>query len=329
MPKWQTIFLAVMMLGCALPADAADKVNMTLSFGKAGKDAGIYVALDKGYFAEADIDLSVTAGSGAGVAVTNVETGNSQFAVTDFGNIVAARAKGGTVKSVMLLYDLSPLAVASLKERLELKSPKSFEGHSVAAPLGSTIRVQLPVLFRINGVDESKVKIVHIPGSAFIQTLFRGEIDITSAFLNEAGVALRIEAAKAGKELSWLRFRDFGLDVYAVTVITSDRLIAQNPGLVRRMVGALAKGYAFMAAHPDDAAQIMLKRVPELPADVTLDQIRETVALAKSATFSEHGYGWADDKKLRFTIESLAEAMGVKNRPAPKEVHTNEFLPSK
>lgn len=324
---WRICIAAILL--ASGPAAAADKVNMTFSFGKAGKDAGVYVALEKGYFAANNIDLSITAGSGAGVAVTNVETGNSQFGATDFGNIVAARMKGGTVKSVMLLYDLSPLAMASLKTKLVLESPKSFEGHSVAAPLGSTIRVQLPVLFRVNGVDADKVKLVHIPGSAFIQTLFRGEVDVTSAFLNEAGVALKIEAQKDNRELSWLRFSDFGLDTYAVTIATSDRLIKDNPDLVRRMVDALVKGYSFMAAHPDEAAQIMLKRVPELPADVVLGQVRETVALAKTPNFDEHGYGFADETKLRFTLDVSAEALGAKERLALGDVHTNEFLPKK
>ncbi len=325
----QLVLLAGALAGCATPALPADKINMTFSFGKAGKDAGVYVAMEKGYFSQAGINLSVTAGTGAGVAVTNVETGNSQFAATDFGNIIAARAKDGTVKSVMLLYDHSPLAVASLKDKLELKSPKDFEGHTVAAPLGSTIRVQLPILFRINNVDASKVKLLHIPQSAFTQTLFRGDVDITSAFVNEAGVILQIEATKAGKELSWLRLSDFGLDTYAATLITSDRLIKENPDLVRRMVGALSKGYSDMAANPGEAAQIMLKHEPALPADVIENQVRQTVALANSPAFAQHGYGFADDQKLRFTVDVLADAMGVDKKPAFNDVHTNEFLPAK
>jgi len=320
--------LIVAVLIPAVPASAADKVNMSFSFGKAGKDAGVYVAMEKGYFAKAGIDLTVTAGRGSGAAVTNVETGNSQFAETDFGNIIAARQKGGTVKSVMLMYDHSPLAVASLADHLLLKSPKDFEMHSVAAPLGSAIRVQLPALFRINHVDASKVKLVHIPGSAFVQTLFRGDVDITSAFLNESGVALQIQAEKAGKKLSWLRFSDYGLDVYAATIITSDRLIKKNPGLVSRMVGALAKGYAYMAAHPKEAAQIMLKHEPALPSETVRKQVSETIALAQSATFKSHGYGYASAKKLETTVDVLSEAMGVK-KPKIKDVHTNAFLPSK
>jgi NitT/TauT family transport system substrate-binding protein len=325
----QGFFLGAALISWGVPALANDQVNMTFSFGKAGKDAGVYVALEKGYFGEAKIDLSITSGSGAGVAITNVETGNSQFAASDFGNIIADRSRGGSVKSIMLLYDLSPLAVASLKTTVNLRTPKDLEGHSVAAPIGSTIRVQLPALMRINGVDESKVRLVHIPGSAFVQTLFRGEVDVTSAFLNESGVTLQVEAAKAAKELSWLRFRDFGLDVYAVTIITSDRIIAQNPQLVCRMVGALVKGYSFMASHPEEAAAIMLKRNPELPRDVTEGQIRETVALANTPTFGSHSYGFADDAKLRFTVETLTNAEGLPNRPAVGDVHTNEFLPSR
>ena len=146
MAAWGSILIVVAILGVTVPAHAAEKVNMTFSFGKAGKDAGVYVALEKGYFAAADIDLTVTAGRGSGVSIANVESGNSQFAAADFGSILAARAKGGRIKSVMLLYDLSPFAVASLKERVELKSVKSFEGHSVSAPQGSAVRVQLPVL---------------------------------------------------------------------------------------------------------------------------------------------------------------------------------------
>jgi NitT/TauT family transport system substrate-binding protein len=307
-------------------ATAADKINIFLDFIQTGKHAGFYVAMEKGYFAAEDLDVTVTAGRVAGASITNVVTGAAQFGVSDFPNLVLARAKGTPVRSIMVLHDQSPFAIASLKEHVELRSPKSLEGLGVAVPAGSTMAAIMPVFLKANATDPAKVRLVNMSPSLFISTLLRGEIDVIPAFTNEIGVALRLEAAKAGKELSVLHMKDFGLDTYSMNLVTADRTIAQSPALVRRLVTAVTKGYAFMVAQPEEATKIMLKHLPELSPDIVRGQINATVPLLQSDRFTEHGFGWADDRKLKHTIDVLEDAYGLQGKVAIKDLHTNEFL---
>jgi NitT/TauT family transport system substrate-binding protein len=307
-------------------ATAADKVNVFLDFIQTGKHAGFYVAIEQGYFAAADLDVTVTAGRVAGASITNVVTGAAQFGVSDFPNLVLARAKGTPVRSIMVLHEQSPFAIAAIKERFDLRSPKSLEGLGVAVPAGSTMAAIMPVFLKLNATDPAKVRLVNMSPSLFISTLLRSEIEVIPAFTNEIGVVLRLEAAKAGKELSVLQMKDFGLDTYSMNLVTADRTIAQNPALVRRLVTAVTKGYAFMLAQPEEAARIMLKHLPELSPDIVRGQINATVPLLRSDRFTERGFGWADDRKLKHTIDVLEDAYGLQGKVAVKDVHTNEFL---
>src|SRR5574341_2564587 len=90
------LYTPVATLLCAFAfassASPADRVNLSLDLAKSGKHAGIYVAIDKGYCKAANIEIGITAGRGSGVAVTNVETGNSQFGMVAFSNVVINRS---------------------------------------------------------------------------------------------------------------------------------------------------------------------------------------------------------------------------------------------
>jgi ABC-type nitrate/sulfonate/bicarbonate transport system substrate-binding protein len=61
-----------------------------------------------------------------------------------------------------------------------------------------------------------------------------------------------------------LRDEDKALDYYTPVIITSEKNIADNPELVKKFMKATSKGYQFAIKNPDQAAQILIKNVPEI-----------------------------------------------------------------
>jgi NitT/TauT family transport system substrate-binding protein len=72
---------------------------------------GYYVALDKGYYAEAGLDVSVVAGGGDISETTAVNNGTVDFGVTWVSNLIAANAGGMQLEEISQVYQKSGLVL--------------------------------------------------------------------------------------------------------------------------------------------------------------------------------------------------------------------------
>lgn len=60
------------------------------------------------------------------------------------------------------------------------------------------------------------------------------------------------------------------LDYYTPVLATSESQIAKNPELVKAFMKATTKGYQYAIDHPEEAAAILTKAVPDLDAELVL-----------------------------------------------------------
>lgn len=81
--------------------------------------------------------------------------------------------------------------------------------------------------------------------------------------------------------------------------------------------------------NPKEAVAALVKRHPEVSAEVAEGQWAETVELLESEATRTKGYGWIDRKKMQFTIDTVVPAFELKRVPTPEELYTNDFLSRK
>ena len=62
---------------------AADKVNFQLDWLPGGDKAPVYVAVQQGFFAEQDLDVTIRQGKGSTDAITKVATGTADIGSSD------------------------------------------------------------------------------------------------------------------------------------------------------------------------------------------------------------------------------------------------------
>jgi NitT/TauT family transport system substrate-binding protein len=111
------------------------------------------------------------------------------------------------------------------------------------------------------------------------------------------------------------------LDILGSGIVTSDKVIAENPDKVRRFVTATFRGYEYANAHPEEATAYILKQFPVLDHDVTLQQVKETIDL----TTGRGKLGVIDPAQVQRTIDFIGPAYGIDSVTA-EELYTNEFL---
>ena len=126
-------------------------------------------------------------------------------------------------------------------------------------------------------------------GTSTFQTLSSKKADFGGFYATWEGV----QADMYGPKLNCFTEPDYGVPGNADTigVITSDKTISSNPGLVKKFVQATKKGYEYAYSHPDDAAAILVKEAPD--ANLKLDFVKKSMK-----TIVDDQY-WGDPAKIK------------------------------
>src|SRR5262249_5248031 len=148
-------------------AGAPIPVTFQLNFTAGGYNAGFALALQEGIYKRAGLDVTIVKGQGSGVTAQLVAAGKADIAYADALPVVPLIAQSAPMKDVSTIYQSNPNAVTVLTTS-GIKSIQELKGHSVAVPTGQSQTAMIPILFKANGLAESDVKQVNMPGNAMI-----------------------------------------------------------------------------------------------------------------------------------------------------------------
>jgi len=285
-----------------------------------GRHAYFFVAIEKGYYKEANLDVNVLRGQGSAEAVKQVGAGNVTFGFADAASTVLARGNDNVpVRLVAIVYAKPPHAIYALKSS-GIRKPKDLEGRQIANPAGGAIPKVFPAYAKVAGIDESKVKWVVASSESLPGLLALGRVDAIGQFtVGEP----RLKKDAEGKELVELTYGDAGLDFYSNGIIASENTISTNPDLVQRFVTATIKGLKYALDNPKEAAEIMKKYHRELDADLGA---AELVKVRELAVVPNSSLGKIEPKRAQSTIDLVASAFSLKNPVRVEDAFNVKFV---
>ena len=210
-------------------AEAADNVTLVTDFGFNGRHAYYYYALEKGYYKEAGIDLTIVRGQGSVDAVKQVAAGTAQLGFADTSAVIFGRANDSIpVKLVAVIYARPPHAIYVLKES-GITKPKDLEGRSVADTAFSAVPKMFAAYAKAAGIDASKVKWIVAGSDLLPGMLSLGRVDGIGQYT--VGEPL-LKKAAAPKEITKLAYADAGLNFYGAGLIATDNTIKTQPDMI-------------------------------------------------------------------------------------------------
>ncbi|MGI9449961.1 MAG: ABC transporter substrate-binding protein, partial [Geminicoccaceae bacterium] len=124
-------FAAVAAIGVTATAShAADQVTLQLKWVTQAQLAGYYVAKDKGFYAEEDLDVEIKAG-GPDISPPQVIAGGGADVILDWmPSALAAREKGLPVVNIAQPFKTSGLMLTCWKDT-GIASPEDFKGKTI------------------------------------------------------------------------------------------------------------------------------------------------------------------------------------------------------
>src|SRR5205823_11217516 len=172
----------------AAPARADDKVQFRLNWILYGFHTPFYLGLERGYYKEEGIDLTIGEGQGSVRAVQTVGVKGDTFGLSDGGSVIAGVSKGAPV-SVMAVTNSSPYAV-TVRNDGSIKTLKDLEGKTIASAPGEAGLALLPALLKRNGVDGDKVKILRVEGAGKMVAIAEKRVEAIESGLDNQSLTL-------------------------------------------------------------------------------------------------------------------------------------------
>jgi NitT/TauT family transport system substrate-binding protein len=304
---------------------ATERVLMT-NWIPEGTAAPVFHALEKGWFKEEGLELRIVRGYGSTRTAAVLSEGKTDFGYGDVSALIITRAKGGKIKVIGLFMDQSPVGVGALST-VPLKSPKDLEGRSVGLSPFSTNHQLMPILARINGVDYSKVRLVTVQPGLEILNLITGKFDISAMWEASSREIAIVKARQAGKKIVFMPFRNFGMDIYAMTFWTSESTIANDATNSRAFLKAVYRGFMDTGKHREAAYASLMKHHPALDKEVTRLQVDTLVdRMIDWKRWERGGPGIVDAAKMKRTVKIIREGFKLKEEVKAEDVYTNAFL---
>ena len=322
--------LVMIMLGMAIAlsacgsststqeAGALTKISLPMGYIPNIQYAPFYVAVEKGYFKDAGIEIEFDYKFETdGVAL--VGAGELPFAVVSGEQVLLARSKGLPVTYVAAWYQQYPVSVVA-KSELGIVIPQDLKGKKIGLPgLFGANYVGLRALLNAAKLSESDVTLDTI-GFNQVETMAAGQQDIVVGYTANEPIQLRAR----GIAVTELRVADYA-QLAANGLLASEKVIAENPELVRAFVGAFLKGLKDTLDNPDEAFTLSGKYIPnfsDLEAAVQKQVLTTSIEQWQTTRL---GYSdpqaWENMQNVLLDMGLLTEKLDL------SKAFTNEFIP--
>ena len=315
------ILLCALLVLSAGAAQADDAATLRLNWLIYGFHTPFYLGVQKGFYKQNGIDLTIGEGQGSGRAVQTVAAGSDTFGLADGSSIIAGASKGAPVQAVMGIMNRSPYAVI-VRADSGITDAKGLAGKTLAATTGEAGLVIFPAILKRNGMPDDAVRFLRVDGAAKLVAILENRaVGILGGLENQALIL-----PQRGLKVMVLPYADMGVNTMGLAILASRDTIARNPDLVRRF--NLATRMAFEAALQDPAAAIDagMKAKPDMDRELSLAQLKAGLTLLKSPRGADKPIGWMAADDWSETVTLMKDYQDLHTDLPPTAFWTDDLL---
>lgn len=232
-------------------------ITVCLDYTPNTNHTGMYAALEKGYYKEAGLNVTIIQPPESG-ATQACSAGQAQFAI-DFQDLLAAAFTSDTpmdVTAVAALIQHNTSGIISLKGQ-GMDRPKGMTGKTYLTWDSPIELATLKKVVNADGGNWDKVKIIPNTITNEGEDIKQNPDHAIWAFYGWGGI--NAEVNKIDTDFFYFKDIDKTFDYYTPVIIANNTFLKENPDAAKAFLSATRKGYEFAIQNPEEAAQILIK----------------------------------------------------------------------
>lgn len=316
----------LLLCGCSTPnnngnSDELKELDVVLDWYPNALHAFMYVAIEKGYYAEEGLKVNIQFPSNSNDAISLVAAGQADIGLYYQQDVIQARTKQNVpVKSIGAVVQ-GPLNIVLSLEEKNITTAEDLVGKTIGYAGTELSEALIRSIMNYVGADYGDVTMIDV-GFDLMSSMTTGNVDATIGCLVNHEVP---QMEEEGFAVNWFDLDDYGVPSYYEGVfLANDEAIANDSETLSAFLRASAKGFADMKADPEAALQILLANQNEenFPLSETVERKSMEVLLPMMET-ADAAFLVQSDECWQENIDWMLEQGLIPEAVALDEVRIN------
>jgi NitT/TauT family transport system substrate-binding protein len=264
--RWLVVAVFIVIVGLVaalvyLARDSASEieaglrpVTLFMSYVPSVQFAPVYVAHQRGYFADEGIDVIFEHSLNEADGIDRLAVNDLSFGLASGEQVLLARASGRPLVYVFEWYERFPVGIAAPVD-LGITRPEDLAGRVVGIPgLYGASYIGLRALLDAAGLTEADLGELRAIGFTAPENICERQIDAAVIYIVNEPIAIEDQCTP----VDVIEVSDYA-SLVANGLLTNEQTIRDDPALVAGMVRALRRGLEDTLADPDAAFTISVE----------------------------------------------------------------------
>jgi NitT/TauT family transport system substrate-binding protein len=296
---------------------AKTPIKLQLQWFPQAQFAGYFAALDKGYYADEGLDVTILPGAVDIVPATVVAGGTAQFGISWVPRALAPRESGADVQMIGQVFQRSATTQIAFKTT-GIDSVDDFAGKKIGN-WGFGNEFELLAGLRKHGLDPA-TDVQLVPQQFDMNAFLAGDIDAAQAMTyNEYAQVLEKKNPATQQlwqpsDLNVISWEAEGVSMLQDGILASESWLAQpgNDAIAVKFLKASFRGWIFCRDNAAECVDIVLQHDAKLPKGHQTWQLNEISALIWP---SPNGIGIMDQAAFDRTVQISIDSKVLKAAP--------------
>lgn len=226
----------------------ADNIKLQLKWFSSFQFAGYYMALEKGFYKEAGLDVTILERNPQKNNIEQVINGESQYGVADSA-ILLYRAEGKPVQIMASIFQHSPLIFIAHKDS-GIVSPYEMKGKKVSYQKGID---DAPLLATLEDANIKATDYTYVPLDFTSQAFMDHKVDVMSAYLSDQPYLMK----ENNIPITIINPLNYGIDFYGDNLFATEKELSENPDRAKRFLEASLRGWHYALANRDETIAVL------------------------------------------------------------------------
>jgi NitT/TauT family transport system substrate-binding protein len=325
----RSLMAAAAAITLAAPAGAQtlDKFSFRLNWTLYGEHAPFFVALDKGFYKDAGLDVEILEGSGSTTVAQLTANATNPVSYVDAATMMRGINAGMPIRAVGVTLQQSPMSFIYRADNPRPNKVAEIKDSRIAITAGDASLAIFTAVLGTLDMKGSDVKLVTVANpAAKEQAVLGGQADALLGYFMDQGPRMQL---KSGVKMGWTRLYDMaGISTLSSAIIINNDWVKdpKNQDQLRRFLAASQRGWEYTRQHPDEAAEIFIKHAPAFNTEIALLEINGTLTITNTKHTEGQPLFWSAKEDWQESQDLLEKYAGLTAQADLNKYYTNEYL---